>query len=155
MADPSPSVHLGTTLLAIGNNTGIEVSPELVEQLGGGKRPQVTVDLNGYGFQTAIGVMSGQQPVPVNASIRKATGLAGGDPITVTLTADAAPRTVVVPTDFAVAMDAAPGTQAFFDGLATSIQRFHIDNVNGTKNPETRARRVEKAVGLFLAGKKR
>ena len=37
-----------TTLLAFGNNTGIEVPPDHVEALGAGKRPPVKVDVDGY-----------------------------------------------------------------------------------------------------------
>jgi uncharacterized protein YdeI (YjbR/CyaY-like superfamily) len=43
----------------------------------------------------------------------------------------------------------------FFDGLSSSLQRYHIDNVNAAKAPETRQRRIDKSVGLFLAGKQR
>ena len=35
-----------TTLFQTGNNTGIEVPPEVVEGLGGGKRAAVTVDVD-------------------------------------------------------------------------------------------------------------
>jgi hypothetical protein len=48
-----------------------------------------------------------------------------------------------------------PAARAFFDALASSIRRFHIDNVNATKNPETRRRRVDAAVQKFLDGKQR
>ena len=57
--------------------------------------------------------------------------------------------------DFAAALTAAPGARAFFDGLSNSLQRYHIDNVNGAKTDDTRQRRIEKAVALFLAGKQR
>jgi len=43
----------------------------------------------------------------------------------------------------------------FFDALANSLQRFHIDNINGTKVAETRQRRIEAAVAKFVEGKKR
>jgi len=154
-ASTPPSVTFETTLTAMGNNTGIVVPPELIERLGAGKRPSVSVDLNGHVYRTTVGVMSGQQLVGVSAAIRKATGLSGGDPITVTLTLETAPREVVVPDDFAAALRAAPGTQAFFDGLSNSVQRFHIDNINGAKSDDTRARRIAKSVDLFRAGKPR
>ena len=150
-----PQVSFETTLSAFGNNTGIEVPPELIEQLGGGKRPAVSVDLNGYVYRNTVGVMAGKQLVSVSAAVREATGLAAGDPITVTLTLATAPREVVVPDDFAAAMAAAPGTRQFFDGLSNSVQRFHIDQINGAKSDDTRARRIAKSVDLFAAGKPR
>jgi hypothetical protein len=44
---------------------------------------------------------------------------------------------------------------AFFAGLSSSLQRYHVDNVNAAKGPETRRRRIEKAVSLFQQGKPR
>jgi hypothetical protein len=149
------SVSFVTTLSSFGNNTGIEVPPELVEALGAGKRPAVVVDLNGYEYRNTIGVMSGKFLVSVSAAVRKATGLSGGDPVDVTLTLAKGPRPVEVPSDFEAALDAAPGTRAFFDGLSNSVRRYHIDNINGAKTTETRERRIAKAVELFLAGRKR
>jgi hypothetical protein len=148
-------VTFESELHGMGNNTGIVVPPEVVDQLGAGRRPPVQVDLNGYDYRSTVGVMGGQHLVPVSAAIRKETGLSAGDPIRVTLTLAAAPREVTVPDDFAAALDAAPGTRAFFDGLANSLQRYHVDNINSAKAPETRARRIARAVELFRAGKKR
>lgn len=148
-------VEFDTTLSSFGNNTGIEVSKGLIEQLGAGQRPPVLVNLNGFEFCTTVGVMSGKHLVGVTAATRKATGLAGGDPVHVVLTVAIEPRQVVVPDDFAAAMAANPPAATFFAGLSNSLQRFHIDNVNGAKSADTRQRRIEKSVALFLAGKQR
>ena len=153
-AKPSDSVTFQTTLSAFGNNTGIEVPSAVLEQLGAGKRPAVMVEVNGYAYQTTAGVMGDKTLVPVNAAIRKETGLKGGDAITVTLRLATEKKAVEVPEDFAAAM-AAAGVRSFFDSLSNSVQRFHIDTVNGAKAADTRARRVEKAVATFKAGKPR
>ncbi len=153
MADPT--VSFSTTLSAFGNNTGIEVPKALIEQLGAGAKPPVQVNLNGYEFRSTVGVMGGKHLVPVSAAIRKATGLAGGDAITVTLTLATAPREVEMPDDFAAALAAEPAAKGFFEGLSNSLQRYHVDNVNGAKTADTRQRRIDKAVALFLAGKQR
>jgi uncharacterized protein YdeI (YjbR/CyaY-like superfamily) len=39
--------------------------------------------------------------------------------------------------------------------LSNSLQRYHCEQVAGAKSDETRQRRIDKAVALFLAGKKR
>jgi uncharacterized protein YdeI (YjbR/CyaY-like superfamily) len=65
------------------------------------------------------------------------------------------PREVVVPADLAAAMEAQPPARAFFDGLSNSLQRHHVDGVNAAKAPETRQRRIDKAVALFVAGRPR
>ena len=85
-------VEFDTTLSSFGNNTGIEVPKALIEQLGAGQRPPVLVHVNGFEFRTTVGVMSGKHLVGVTAATRKATGLAGGDPVHVVLTVAAEPR---------------------------------------------------------------
>ncbi len=71
------------------------------------------------------------------------------------LTVADAPRTVEIPEDLGEALAAAPGTAEFFAKLSNSLQRYHIDHINSAKAPETRERRIEKAVSLFRAGKQR
>lgn len=113
------------------------------------------MDLNGYEYRTTVGVMGGSHMVGISAAIRSATGLRGGDPITVTLTVADAPRGVNMPADFAAALADHRDAGAFFATLSNSVQRYHIDNINGAKAPETRQRRIDKAIGLFLDGKPR
>ncbi|MBT9607564.1 YdeI/OmpD-associated family protein [Microbacterium sp.] len=137
-----------TTLSQTGNNTGIEVPPEVVEGLGGGKRAAVTVDVNGYVYSSTLGVMGGRHLIPFSSDKRKATGLAGGDPITVELTLDTAERTAEVPDDLAAAL-AEAGVRAAFDALAPSVRKAHAGSVDGAKAPETRARRIAKIVSAL------
>ena len=155
MATKNPTVSFDTELAAFGNNTGIVVPPEAIEALGGGKRPPVDVNVNGYGYRSTVAVMGGQSLISVNADTRKATGLSGGDPISVTLTLNEAPREVEVPPEFAAALQAQPEAETFFAGLSNSLQRYHADQVAGAKTDETRQRRIDKAIALFLDGKKR
>ena len=137
-----------TTLLQMGNNTGIEVPPEVVEELGGGKRAAVIVDVNGYVYSSTMAVMGGRQLIPFSADKRKATGLAGGDAITVELTLDTAERTVELPDDLAAAL-AEAGARAAFDALAPSTRKAHAGSVAEAKAPETRARRIGKIVAAL------
>lgn len=155
--DAPASVTFRTTLFQEPgrNPTGIVIPADLVDELGHGKRPPVRVGLNDYEYRSTIAVMGGQFLVGVSAAVREATGLAGGDEVDVRLTVDVTPREAIIPDDFAAALDAVPGSRAFFDGLSNSLRRYHIDNVNGAKNAETRQRRVAKAVELFRAGRPR
>jgi D-alanyl-D-alanine dipeptidase len=82
------------------------------------------------------------------------TGLSAGAAIDVTLTADATPRSVDLPADFMDAMHEA-GVRPFFDQLSNSLQRYHVDSVNGAKTDDTRRRRIDKSVALFRDGKQR
>jgi hypothetical protein len=155
MGTEPKSATFETTVAASGNNTGIVVPPEVIEQLGAGKRPPVLVDVNGYEYRSTAAVMGGKHMIGISAAVRAATGLTGGDPIRVVLTVADTPREVDVPDDLAAALAAAEGTAGFFEGLSNSLQRYHVDNVNGAKTPETRQRRIEKAVALFREGKQR
>jgi bacteriocin resistance YdeI/OmpD-like protein/uncharacterized protein DUF1905 len=149
------TVTFETTVAASGNNTGIVVPPELIGLLGAGRRPAVLVDLDGYAYRTTVGVMGGESLVSVSAAVRTATGLSAGDPVRVTLTVADTPQEVVVPEDLAAALAADEQAGAFFAGLSNSLQRYHVDQVTSAKAPETRARRITKAVDLFTAGKQR
>ena len=134
-------MRFDTTMSQMGNNTGIEVPAELLDQLGGGKRPAVTVVVNGFAYDSTVGVMGGRFLIPFSSDKRAATGIAGGDAITVELELDSAPRTTVVPDDLAAALAAAGATEAF-DKLAPSARKAHVTNVEGAKAQDTRERRV-------------
>lgn len=137
----TPRMRFETTLAQMGDNTGIEVPPEVVDALGGGKRAAVVVDVNGYVYASTIGVMGGRLLIPFSADKRRATGLSGGDALTVDLTLDTAPRAVEVPDDLAAALAEAEVRPAF-DALAPSARKAHVAAVETAKAAETRARRI-------------
>ena len=155
MAAKPKSVTLETTVAASGNNTGIVVPDEVIEQLAAGKRPPVLVNVNGYEYRNTVGVMGGRHMISISAAVRNATGLKGGDPIRVTLTVADTAREVDVPADFAAALAADERARAFFERLSNSMQRYHVDNINAAKSADTRQRRIDKAIALFLDGKQR
>ncbi len=146
-------VSFKTTLHQMGNNTGIVVPPEVVEKLGGGKKPAVSVAVNGFAYKGSIGTMAGQSMISFSADKRAATGLKGGEAISVTLELDAAPRVMEVPADLQAALDKNKPAKAYFATLSYSNQRRHIEPIIAAKTPETRARRLEKSVALFAEGK--
>ena len=155
MAAERRIVTFDTTVAVTGNNTGIVVPEEAIEQLAGGKRPPVLVDVNGYEYQSTVGVMGGRPMISISASVRKATGLKGGDPIRVTLEVAETPPEVALPADFAAALAADEQASVFFGKLSNSLQRYHIDNITAAKSADTRQRRIDKALALFRAGKQR
>jgi hypothetical protein len=139
-----------TTMRQTGNNTGIEVPPEIVEALGAGKRPPVTVRVNGYEYRSTVAVMGGRYLLPFAKEHRTASGISGGDPIEVELAVDATPRTVEVPDDLRQALEAA-GATAAWDALSPSARKAHVTAVLGAKAAETRARRVAAVVTKLQA----
>lgn len=136
----------------LGNNTGIEVPPEVIEALGGGKRPPVLVRVNGYEYRSTVGVMGGRSLIPFSSDKRKETGIGGGDAIEVEVELDTAPRTVEVPADFQAALEAAPGAVAAFEALAPSHKKAHVIAIEQAKAAETRQRRIDAAVAKLVGG---
>jgi hypothetical protein len=134
---------------------GIQVPGSVVDALGGSKRPAVVVTLDGYTYRSTVAPMGGEWWVGVNSDHRAASGLKAGDEVQVTLELDTAPRELEVPPELAVALDADPAARAFFDGLSYSNKRVFTLSVEGTSNPETKARRVDKAIALMREGRVR
>jgi hypothetical protein len=135
-----------TTMSLVGNNTGIEVPPEVIESLGAGRKPPVKVTVNGYEYRSTVAVMGGKYMISFSSDKRTDTGIQGGDPIVVDLELDTAPRTVEVPDDLTAALDAAPGAREAWDRLAPSHKKAHVTAVESAKAAETRERRIAKAV---------
>ena len=132
---------------------GFEVPAEVVEALGAGKRPPVTVTINGYTYRNTVAVMSGAYMIGVAGEHRAPAGIVGGEEVEVDLQLDTAPREVSVPPDFAAALDAEPAARATFDKLSYSNKSWHVLQMDGTKNPDTRARRIEKSVAALKEGR--
>lgn len=130
-----------TSMRQTGNNTGIEVPDDVVEALGAGRKPPVVVTVNGFTYRSTIAAMGGKSLIPFSSDKRAATGIGGGDPITVELALDTEPRTVEVPDDLAAALAEAGAADAFAS-LSVSNRKRHVLAVEGAKAAETRARRV-------------
>ena len=149
-------MHFRTTILQGDKTaTGIRVPDQIVEALGAGKRPAVTVTINGFTYRSTIAVLGGQYMVGVSAENRAGAGVAGGDVVDVDIALDTAPREVTVPDDLAAALAAEPAAGRTFDGLSNSNKGWHVLQVTGAKTDETRQRRIAKSVEALKAGRVR
>lgn len=135
--------------------TGIPFPAEVVEALGGGKRPAVRVTLNGYTYATTLGSMGGQVLAPLAAEHRTAAGVAAGEEHDVDVELDAAPRTVETPGDLAAALAKDAAATATFEKLAPSHRKEYVRWITEAKKAETRATRVARAVDALRDGKNR
>ncbi len=129
--------------------TGFAVPADVVESLGGGKRPPVVVRIGSYEYRSTVAVMGGRFMVPLSAEHRSGAGLAAGDEVDVELTLDAAPRVVTVPPELASALAPHADASAYFAGLSFSHQRAYVDWIDSAKKAETRAARVDQAVAML------
>jgi Bacteriocin-protection, YdeI or OmpD-Associated/Domain of unknown function (DUF1905) len=132
---------------------GFEVPPDAVEALGAGKRPPVTVTINGYTYRNTVAVMGGAYMVGVSSEHRGPAGIRGGETVDVELALDSGPREVTVPPELQAALDAEPAARATFDKLSYSNKSWHALQVSGTNNAETRARRIEKSIATLREGR--
>lgn len=132
---------------------GISVPPEVVEALGHGKRPPVTVTIRGYTYRSTVAAYTGEFLIGVSAENRAAAGVAAGDVVDVELDLDTAPRVLEVPADLDAALNADLVARAFFDGLSYSNRSRFTLSVADAKTPETRQRRIDKAIALLHEGR--
>ena len=135
--------------------TGVRVPEDVMTELGGGRAPKVVATINDHRWRTSVATVSGSPMVGVNADVRAATGVRGGDEIEVDLVVDTAPRTIDVPDDLARAFDAEPAARRTFDALSYSNQRFWVEPIAAAKSDETRQRRIDKAVATLREGRAR
>ena len=135
--------------------TGVRVPEDVMTDLGGGRAPKVVATINDHRWRTSVATVSGSPMVGVNADVRAATGVRGGDEIEIDLVVDTAPRTIDVPDDLARALDAEPAARRTFDALSYSNQRFWVESIAAAKSDETRQRRIDKAVATLREGRTR
>lgn len=112
-------------------------------------RAPVVVTLNGYSYRSTIASMGDGPCIPLRRSNREAAGLEGGETLKVTLELDTEKREVAPPADLVKALKASPPAWERWRALSFSHQREHVESIEEAKKPETRARRIEKAVQMI------
>ena len=144
-----------TTLLTAGKTaTGFRVPEDVMQQLGGGRRPLVRVTINGHTYRSAVATIDGEPMVGVSAENRASAGVTGGDEMDVALELDTEPREVEVPPALAAALASDPVAKRFFDSLSPSQKGWHTLQIAGAKTDETRQRRLEKSIQMLREGRK-
>jgi hypothetical protein len=136
-----------TTILSSGKTAaGIEVPAAIVEALGSSRKPAVRVTINGYTYRSTVATMGGVFMLGVSNEVRRGAGVSAGEDVDVDLELDTEPREVTVPPDLATALDRDAGARQAFDQLSYSNKRRIVEPIDDAKTPETRQRRIDKAV---------
>ena len=133
--------------------TGIEVPAAVVAKLGSSKRPAVRVTINRYTYRSTVAPMGGRFMLPVSAEVREAAGVTAGDQVDVDIELDTAPREVTMPADFGRALTRDAAAKRFFEGLSFSNKQRLVISIEAAKTPETRQRRIVKAVTMLREGR--
>jgi Domain of unknown function (DUF1905) len=79
----------------------LEVPPEVVETLGQGKRPRVTITVNGHSWRSRVAIVRGRHLLGLSNANRQAADVETDDAVEVELEFDPDPRVVAEPADFA------------------------------------------------------
>ena len=96
--------------------------------------------------------MGGKYMLGVPKGFRTRAGIASGDYIVVTVEKDTAQRTVAIPDDLAAAL-AESGLTAAFDKMSFTHRKEHVRAIEDAKQPETRLRRIAKAIEMIATKK--
>ena len=142
-----------TKILQAGKTaTGIEIPAKVVDSFGMGKKPPITVTINGYTYRNTVAVMGGVYMVGISAEHRKGAGVEGGDTIEVNIELDTKPREVEVPADFQKVLNKNATVKKKFETLSYSKKNGLVLPIKDAKTEETRQRRIEKAIDLIKEG---
>jgi hypothetical protein len=120
-----------------------------------GRKGQVRVraTINGFTFRNSLMPRAGVHILGVGKDILAGAGAATGDTVEIELAFDDAPRTVDVPVDLDAALAEHPAQGEAFAALSYSHKKEYADWIESAKRPETRLKRIEKAIELLAARK--
>ena len=139
-------IRFKTTILTLGNNTGIEVPENVLTKLDSGKKPLVVVTLNKYSYRSAIAKMGDKFLISLSAENRKNANVKGGDHLEISLELDTAPRTVDIPIELQKAFAKNKVAKENFEKLAPSKKKALVLSITDAKTEETKMKRIEKAI---------
>lgn len=131
------------------------VPPSASTALGGLKaRMRIRGSVDGVPFTSSLMPRGGGTLfVVVNQELRTKIGKTHGETIQVEMEVDTRPVVISVPQNLKVALAGQPKAMACFEGLAPSHRKAYVRWIEEAKKPETRERRVAKAVAMLVSGK--
>jgi hypothetical protein len=120
-----------------------------------GRKGQIPVraTINGFTFRNSLMPRAGVHILGVGKDILAGAGAETGDTVQVELAFDDAPRTVTVPADLQAALAKSPAQAHAFAALSYSHKKEYADWIESAKKPETRLKRIEKALDLLATRK--
>jgi Domain of unknown function (DUF1905)/Bacteriocin-protection, YdeI or OmpD-Associated len=112
---------------------GLEVRPQVVEALGGGKRPRVIITINGHSWRSRVAILRGRYLLGLSNANRQPPAVVTGEEVEIELAFDPEPRAVNAAGDFARALGADPAGGAAYDRLTDSRKREHVRAIESAK----------------------
>lgn len=123
--------------------------PDEVMQALGGKRVAVRGEINGVPYRAWAVRYRGVQMMGIRGDQRDAMGIAAGDTIEVEMERDTEERLIEPPPDLAEALASDTNLAEAWDKLPYSHKREHAEAIASAKKPETREKRLAKALEML------
>ena len=133
-----------------GRTYGVDVPTDVSVALGVGGHVPVVGRVNGAAFQaTLIPIGGARHRLLLDVSVRREADVVVGDAVEVSVSRDPSNRVPPVPDDLAAALDVV-SARARFDSWPPSNQRETLLWIADAAKPETRARRIARAVARVM-----
>jgi hypothetical protein len=135
--------------------TAIVLPFSVLEAFGSRARVPVRGTINGAPFRSSVFPQGdGTHYMVVNKEIRQRAGAKAGDVIEVVMERDNEPRTIMPPDDLVAALAENDAARMAWEKLSYTHQREHVQAIEEAKRPETRTRRIEKAIEMLTMPRK-
>ena len=130
-----------TIVQIFGNNTGIVVPINYLEELQAGRKPSVLVCINDYEFESNVGSMKGEYLIPFSKAHREMSGIKGGDEVYVTLALQSGMRVINLPEYFKEKL-VEKNLLDVFEAQSYSNRKEIVRQIMDAKKEETRYKRI-------------
>ena len=135
--------------------TGIIVPFDVPRAFGTRGRVPVRCTVNGFPFRSSVfAAGDGTHYMVINKEVRAGANVKGGQTVSMTMERDTEPRVITPPAELASALKGNKAARAAWDKLSYTHRKEYARAVEEAKKPETRERRVERAIAELSAGKK-
>ena len=135
-------------LVPRGGGIVAHVPDDVMHELGG-RRVPVVASVNGYSWRTTTAVYGGVAMIGLSKAVRSEAGVSVGDRVVVSLERDRSTREVLVPEALAAPLASDATARDAFESLAYTHRREYAEWIAEAKRPETRERRVAKAMQML------
>ena len=140
----------------VGTWTFAPIPVEIAKETGIRARLRVKGTIDGLFFRgTLLPRGEGSHFIVVNKELRDRIEKCEGDVVSVKMDLDDQPPIIQIPEDFATALKRNAKAKAHFEGIAPSHKKAYLQWIGSAKQPETRKRRIAKAVTMLSRGELR
>ncbi len=139
-------LRIRTTIQQRGPAAAIVLDDDQVASLGGARNAPVTLTIGSATVRTRIGQMGGENLLGLSKERRVALGVEAGDEVEAVIALDEAERAIELPSELEAAFAQDPAAKTAFEGLAPSRRKEIARGIAEAKAPETKERRLERAL---------